>query len=125
MATTEARKTYELYIGGEWLPAASGETFESFDPATAEPWYEVPRGDAEDVDRAVRAARSAFEDRAWSELTNTARGALLRRLGDLIAEMFADHVLLVLEPSCCHEQLDRPYRVVLHADPVRYEPVDV
>jgi acyl-CoA reductase-like NAD-dependent aldehyde dehydrogenase len=86
MATTEDRKSYDLYIGGEWRPSASGETFESLDPATAEPWYEVARGSAEDVDRAVRAARAAFEDPAWAGLTHTARGALLRRLGDLIAE---------------------------------------
>jgi (Z)-2-((N-methylformamido)methylene)-5-hydroxybutyrolactone dehydrogenase len=86
MTTASALKTYGLYIAGEWSPAAGGRTFESLEPSTGEPWYEAARAEADDVDRAVRAARAAFESRAWAGLTQTARGGLLRRLGDLIGE---------------------------------------
>jgi acyl-CoA reductase-like NAD-dependent aldehyde dehydrogenase len=79
-------KTYDLYIAGERVAAANGDTFESIDPSTGAPWYTAARGGPEDVDRAVRAARAAFEDPSWAGLTPTARGRLLRRLGDLVAE---------------------------------------
>lgn len=74
-----------MLIGGARVPAASGEWFDSFNPYTGEAWAKAPRAGAEDVNRAVAAARSAFYG-DWRKLTATARGALLRRLGDLIAE---------------------------------------
>ncbi|MDR6236619.1 aldehyde dehydrogenase [Pseudomonas oryzihabitans] len=76
---------FQMCIDGEWTSARSGRTFASLDPATAEPWAELPDADAEDVDRAVQAAQRAFAAPAWRGLTATARGKLLRRLGDLIA----------------------------------------
>jgi (Z)-2-((N-methylformamido)methylene)-5-hydroxybutyrolactone dehydrogenase len=79
-------KTYDHYIGGAWVPAATGETFESYNPATGQPWYRAARGSAEDIDRAVAAAEAAFADPAWRGLTATARGRLMRRLADLIGE---------------------------------------
>jgi aldehyde dehydrogenase (NAD+) len=78
--------TYQLFISGSWSDAADGRTFQSIDPATGEPWYDAPRAGAEDVDRAVRAARAAFEAPEWAGLTATARGGMLRRLGDLVGE---------------------------------------
>ena len=81
----EGLKKYKLYINGRWEDAASGKTFLSINPYTGEPWAEVAEGDAADVDRAVGAARAAFEAPAWRGLTGVQRGALLRRLGDLIA----------------------------------------
>jgi aldehyde dehydrogenase (NAD+) len=86
VSSEPALKQYRHYIGGEWCEAADGATFESFNPATATPWYVAARGGAEDVDRAVRAARTAFEGE-WSQVTPTERGKLLRRLGDLIADV--------------------------------------
>jgi (Z)-2-((N-methylformamido)methylene)-5-hydroxybutyrolactone dehydrogenase len=77
---------YQMYIGGEWVNPASGEWFESFDPYTSKPWCLIPRGNAEDVNRAVAAASQAFRTGEWPKLTATQRGHLLRRLGDLIAE---------------------------------------
>jgi len=77
---------FSMCIGGEWVDALSGKTFESLNPALAQPWAELPDAGEEDVERAVRAAQSAFESPAWRGLTATARGKLLRRLGDLIAE---------------------------------------
>jgi aldehyde dehydrogenase (NAD+) len=72
-----------MLIGGEWASARSGETFETVDPFTGRPWATVPRAGPEDVDLAVRAARSAFED--WSRTTGTERARLMRRLAELIA----------------------------------------
>jgi len=75
-----------MLIAGEWCDAQSGETFESFNPFTGKTWAEVPRATTADVDRAVTAARSAFEHPSWSDLNATRRGALVHGLGDLIAE---------------------------------------
>jgi acyl-CoA reductase-like NAD-dependent aldehyde dehydrogenase len=73
-----------MLIGGEWVSSSAG-WIDSANPFTAEPWVRIPRGTADDVDRAVTAARAAFVDPAWRKLTATARGALLRRLAALIA----------------------------------------
>src|SRR4051812_32403782 len=77
-------RSYKMLIGGEWVDARSGATFESINPYTAQPWASIPRAGAEDVDAAVRAARAAFE--SWSRTTPAARGKLMRRLAELIAE---------------------------------------
>ena len=74
------------HISGERVDPASGAWFPSYNPATRATLYEAARGDATDVDRAVRAARRAFEDPRWRDLSQTRRGKLLRRLADLIAE---------------------------------------
>ena len=83
---TVALKRYDHYIGGDWTPGASGETFASVNPSTGQAWYRAARGTASDVDRAVGAARRALDDPRWRDLTPTARGRLLRRLADLIGE---------------------------------------
>ena len=72
------------YIDGAFTEAA--ETFESLDPFTEEPWALMPAASAADVNRAVEAAHRALYDPAWAEMTATARGKLLMRLGDLVAE---------------------------------------
>src|SRR5579862_2193900 len=78
-------KKHKMLIGGKWVEPASGEWFESVNPYTAKPWALVPRGNKEDIDRAVAAAKCAFYGDAWRKLTATARGLLLCRLADLIA----------------------------------------
>jgi (Z)-2-((N-methylformamido)methylene)-5-hydroxybutyrolactone dehydrogenase len=75
-------RDYRMLIGGEWVAAASGETFESVDPFTGRAWATVPRAGSEDVDAAVRAARRAL--RSWGRTTGTERARLMRRLADLI-----------------------------------------
>jgi (Z)-2-((N-methylformamido)methylene)-5-hydroxybutyrolactone dehydrogenase len=86
MDTATASLTkYKMFIGGEWVDAASGATFESVNPFTGKPWALIPRAGPADVDRAVRAAHKAFTEGDWPKLTPTQRGALLRKLGDLIA----------------------------------------
>lgn len=79
-------KSYKMLIDGEWVDAVSGETFESMNPFTGKNWAVMPRGQAEDVDRAVLAAKKAFTSGDWPKMTATGRGHLLRKLGDLIAE---------------------------------------
>jgi (Z)-2-((N-methylformamido)methylene)-5-hydroxybutyrolactone dehydrogenase len=79
-------KQYGHYIGGAWSAPSSGEHFESLNPASLEVLYTAARGNAEDVDRAVTAARRAFEDARWRDLSQTGRGRLLRRLAELIGE---------------------------------------
>lgn len=79
-------KNYKMYIGGEWVESLSGESFETKNPYTGEAWATLPRGNADDANRAVAAAQRAFEDGEWASMTASQRGQLLRRLGDLIAD---------------------------------------
>ena len=77
-------KTYKNFIGGEWVDAISGETFESTSPATGELIGVFPKSGAEDVDRAVAAAREAYEE--WRLVPAPARGEILYRFGALVRE---------------------------------------
>jgi acyl-CoA reductase-like NAD-dependent aldehyde dehydrogenase len=87
-------KHYDQYIGGQWAGAQSGERLETVNPFTGQAWATVPRSGAADVDRAVRAARAAFDDGPWGRLTGRERGRLVRRLAAVIAE-HADEVAAV------------------------------
>lgn len=83
MATTiPATRRYELFIGGEWQAAASGETFDRENPATGEPIGAFPRGDRGDADRAVAAALATHRSRAWSDLPGAEKQRRLRSLAD-------------------------------------------
>jgi phenylacetaldehyde dehydrogenase len=73
-------------IGGKWVPAASGKTFDVFNPADGSVIARVPDSDKEDINRAVGAARRAFESGPWRSLTASDRGRLIWRVGDLILE---------------------------------------
>ncbi len=83
---TFATESHSMLIGGDWVGSHSGRTFETVDPATGEPLGTVPRGDSEDIDRAVKTARAAFERGAWPGMTPSERGRLLHRIGDTILE---------------------------------------
>lgn len=76
---------YQMLIGGEWVDAAGGETFETENPYLGAAWALVPRATPADVDRAASAAHKAFRAPSWGGITATARGILLNRLADLIA----------------------------------------
>ena len=86
MTTTSTLTRYRMYVGGEWIDAGSGDVFESDNPYLGEPWALIPRGTAADADRAVRAAHAAFTSGEWPRLTASKRGALLRRLADLVTQ---------------------------------------
>ncbi|MDX5563007.1 aldehyde dehydrogenase family protein [Streptomyces sp. ID05-04B] len=76
---------YEMFIDGESRKATGGEWFPTDNPYLGAPWAEIAQGTEQDVDDAVRAAHRALHTGPWAELTASARGALLRRLGDTIA----------------------------------------
>src|SRR5687768_18422371 len=78
-----ARK-HRMLVGGKWVEARSGETFDTFNPATGESIARVPAGDASDIDLAVRAARRAFESEKWRRTTPAERTRLLWKLAELI-----------------------------------------
>jgi acyl-CoA reductase-like NAD-dependent aldehyde dehydrogenase len=77
-------KTFQNYIAGEWVDAESGETFESVNPATGDTIGTFPRSSAEDVDLAVAAAKTAFEE--WRLVPAPHRGEILYRFANLLME---------------------------------------
>jgi hypothetical protein len=74
----------KMLIGGQWLDSASGRTFDTINPATEEIVARVAEGDKEDIDKAVRAARKAFEGGPWRKMSARERGKCLFRLADLV-----------------------------------------
>ena len=95
----------ELFIGGRWQAAQSGETFEVIDPANERVFARAASGAEADIDVAVQAARKAFESPQWSSMTPAQRARLLLKLADLI-EANGDEIALL-------ETLDNgmPYRM--------------
>jgi phenylacetaldehyde dehydrogenase len=90
--TRYVAKTRQMLINGKWVDAASGKTFPTYNPATGEVLANVAEGDKEDIDRAVAAARAAFDTGRWSKITPSQRGKMIWKLADLIeqhAEEFA------------------------------------
>jgi phenylacetaldehyde dehydrogenase len=86
-------RAQKLYIDGRWVPAASGKTFKTIDPASEQVICEVAEGDREDVDRAAKAAHKAFYEAEWPRLIPAAREALLLKWADLVesnADMLAE-----------------------------------
>jgi aldehyde dehydrogenase (NAD+) len=100
----------KLLINNEWVDSVSGKTFATINPATAEEICQVAEADSADVDKAVHAARVAFETGPWRQATASQRGLLLHRLADLI-EKHADELAQL-------EALDngKPYSVASAAD---------
>ncbi|MBW0102763.1 aldehyde dehydrogenase [Pseudonocardia sp. KRD291] len=84
--TTAPLPRHNHLIGGEHVPPAGGDYFTSDNPTTGRPWYEAARGTAPDVERAVAAARRTFDSPTWRRMSQTRRGALLRRVGELVGE---------------------------------------
>ena len=77
-------KPKKMLIGGKWVDAVSGKTFETYDPATGKVLARVAEGDKADVDLAVKAARKAFESGPWPAMSPSERGRLLWKLAELI-----------------------------------------
>ncbi|MFY9676443.1 MAG: aldehyde dehydrogenase family protein [Terriglobales bacterium] len=89
-------KTYQMYINGEWVSSKSNKTFPVYDPSTEEVIGQVPDANAEDVNRAVAAARAAFDEGPWSTSTAQERGRVLFRL----AEKVRQNAALLAELEC-------------------------
>lgn len=109
VAKPEVKQT-QCFIGGQWIPAVSGKSFNTVNPATEEVICEVAEGDKQDVDAAVAAARKAFEEGEWSKMDARDRGRLMYKLADLMEEE--------LEPLAALETLDngKPIRDARAAD---------
>src|SRR5271169_4871915 len=79
-------RTYQNYINGEWVSGASGETFSVYYPSTEEVIAQVAAAGASDVDRAVKAARAAFDSGPWATTSAQDRGRVLFKLADKIRQ---------------------------------------
>ena len=103
-------KDQPLFIDGKWLDSVSGKTFPTVNPATGETICQVAEGDKADVDLAVKAARKAFEDGPWRQISASDRGRLLNKFADLIEKNKEELAAL--------ESLDngKPYRDSMAAD---------
>ena len=77
-------KFYQHYINGAWVEPATGEYFDTENPYTGEIWAKIARGGAADADMAVMAAKAAFENGEWANMSPTNRGKLLVRLAEII-----------------------------------------
>ena len=85
------RRPKQLLIGGKWVPAKSGKTFETINPANEEVLALAAEGDKADVDEAVKAARTAYEEGKWSKIGPHQRARYLLKIADLI-EQHADEL---------------------------------
>ena len=85
-AATFVRGKQQMLIDGKLVSASSGKTFPVYNPATGEVICEAPEGDHVDVDKAVHAARRAFDSGAWSSVSPSQRGQLLWKLADLLEQ---------------------------------------
>src|SRR5262252_643791 len=81
----------KLFIGGSWIDAVSGKTFETINPATNQVLARVAQADMQDLELAVTAARKAFDEGAWSKTSPAERGRILWRMADLLMQK-ADEV---------------------------------
>ncbi len=90
-ARSQRLEQYKMYIDGQWVESASGDYFESDNPFTGRSWALIPKGGKHDVDRAVQSAHRAFVSGDWPQLIASQRGALLRKLGDLLTT-HAEHL---------------------------------
>ena len=100
----------KLLINGKWVDSVSGKTFPTINPSTSEVITQVAESDAADVDKAVAAARAAFDKGPWRKMSASQRGVLMNKLADLV-EKHADELAQL-------EALDngKPYHVARAAD---------
>ena len=110
----------KMLIGGKWVNAASEKTFPTFNPATGEVLAQVAEGDKEDIDRAVKAARSAFESGPWRRMTPSERGRLVWKLADLIEAHLEELAQLETLDNGKPISVSRVADVPLSADLFRY-----
>src|SRR5690625_3364008 len=99
-----------LYINGEYVPAGSGKTFTVYNPATEEVLARVSEAQAEDIDKAVQAARKAFDEGEWTQMEAAERSRLIYKFADLLEENREELAQL--------EALDngKPYQTALEDD---------
>jgi betaine-aldehyde dehydrogenase len=86
MSSSATTQKYQMYVNGEWIASNSGKTFPVYDPSTEEAIAEVPDSNAKDIDRAVAAAKDAFENGPWASSTAQERGRVLFKLADAVRQ---------------------------------------
>jgi len=118
--TSFVKKDRKMLINGKWVEAASGKTFPSYNPATGEVLARVAEGDREDIDRAVKAARAAFENGPWRKMSPSQRGRLIWKLGDLIEENLEELAELEMLDNGKPLKIARIADIPLSADTFRY-----
>jgi phenylacetaldehyde dehydrogenase len=112
-------RTGKILIDGKWSDAASGKTFDTYNPATGEVLARVAEGGREDIDRAVKAARRAF-DGPWSRMTASERGKLMWRLADLLEQHLEEFATLETLDNGKPLTISRVADVPLAVDLFRY-----
>src|SRR5579862_4238788 len=118
--TSYISKNRKMLINGQWVEAASGKTFPTYNPATGEVLARVAEGDREDIDRAVKAARAAFESGPWSKVTASERGRMIWKIGDLIEKHLEEFAQLESLDNGKPLTVARVADVPLAADLFRY-----
>ena len=113
-------KTHKILINGKWVEAASGKTFPTYNPATGDVLSRVAEGDKEDINRAVKAARAAFDSGPWSKITPSERGRMIWKLGDLIEKHLEEFAQLESLDNGKPLTVARVADVPLAADLFRY-----
>jgi phenylacetaldehyde dehydrogenase len=111
---------HRMLINGKWVEAASGKTFPTYDPATGEVLSNIAEGDREDINRAVTAARAAFETGPWAKMPPSERGRLIWKLGDLIEKYSEEFAQLESLDNGKPLKVARVADVPLAADHFRY-----
>jgi phenylacetaldehyde dehydrogenase len=79
-------RTHKMLINGKWVDAASGKTFPTYNPATGDVLSNIAEGDKEDINRAVKAARAAFETGPWAKISPSDRSRMIWKLADLLEQ---------------------------------------
>jgi len=118
--TSYISKNRKMLINGQWVEAASGKTFPTYNPATGEVLARVAEGDRQDIDRAVTAARAAFETGPWSKMTPSERGRLIWKLGDLLEQNLEEFAELEMLDNGKPLKIARVADVPLAVDLFRY-----
>jgi phenylacetaldehyde dehydrogenase len=113
-------KTHKLLINNQWVESASGETFEVYDPSTGDVMANAAAGNEQDVNKAVKAARKAFESGPWPEMTPSERGKILWRLADLLEENLEEFATLESLDNGKPLTIARAADVPLAVDLLRY-----
>src|SRR5262245_39726519 len=118
--TSFIKKDRKMLINGKWVESASGKTFPSYNPATGEVLTRVAEGDSEDINRAVKAARTAFESGPWAKMSPSERGRAIWRLGDLLEQNLAEFAELEMLDNGKPLKIARAADVPLAVDLFRY-----
>jgi phenylacetaldehyde dehydrogenase len=114
------RKPKKMLIGGEWVDSISGKTFATHNPADGEVLAQVAEGDQQDIDRAVRAARRAFDSGPWPSMTPSRRGRLISKLADLLEDHLEEFAQLESLDNGKPLSVARAADVPLSVDHLRY-----